>query len=313
MTDRAIVDGIPQAEPPKAYNRTGEVGPAYRTTPQGQTIAKIDAYGWAIVDQPGTFKLLSKSVLNIDQEYQRTSVTLGRVNRIAGQWSWQKFGCLSVAQRTDGTYYVTDGQHRKLAADKRADIDLLPCIVFKTSSLKEEAKQFLAINEDRGAVKSIDKYRSLVMCEDAAAVAVENMIRSSGYQMADNKGGSEIKHVRCVRALLDAMRTRPEVCHTAWTICTLICGNEYPVSEMLFKAIAMCEGHMIRRGVGSLSDNKNIERLMQVGHNAIIQEISNYSTFHRGRPSAKAEAIITILNKGRRNRIPSAMADSVEE
>src|SRR6185295_1898141 len=96
----------------------------------GETKVKI--YKWASLDSPGIPYLLQKGMLQIDRDYQRV-LSEARVLSLAQSWSWLACGSLLVAERSPGEFFVFDGQHRLEAANRRSDIDELPCVVFKLS------------------------------------------------------------------------------------------------------------------------------------------------------------------------------------
>jgi len=295
------------------YQRTGGNGPAYAPTPVGKTVAKVDAYGWTIVDEPGVFRMIDKSVLNVDHAYQRESVNAQRVNRIAGKWSWVKFNSISVAQRSDGSYYVLDGQHRKLAADKRADINAVPCIVFKVNNTGDEASAFLAINADRGSVRIGDKFRSLVASRDPVATAVNKMVTENGYYLSNTAGVDSHLVVGCLHTLMSTMAWDSDSCRSAWAACVKVCNaKSVSITDKLIKAMFHAERHMAKNSCGSITEKKNMDRLVEAGHDQIIREIDRSIDFLRGKVKSlakiPAEGIITILNYKRRNRIPSILA-----
>ena len=127
----------------------------------------IRKYGWKVIDKPGEFYLIPKKDLFVDQEYQRMKINEQRINKFASNWSWIKCGVLTIAIRND-QWYVVDGQHRKLAADKRSDIKHLPCMVFELNDISEEAEAFVSINSSKTNVSGYDnrkfnryKYNSL--------------------------------------------------------------------------------------------------------------------------------------------------------
>ena len=102
--------------------------------------------------EPGELLYLNKNILEIDHSYQRNAKN-ARVLKLARRWNWLSCGVLTVAKRS-GRYYVVDGQHRLMAALKRADIDQLPCLVFESSEMREEAVAFRDANKERRPINS---------------------------------------------------------------------------------------------------------------------------------------------------------------
>lgn len=83
---------------------------------------------------PGEFRMIDKAALNIDQ---RNQISESHVQSIANHWSWTAIGMILVSEQADGTLLVLDGQQRKMAADKRSDIQNLPCLVFSKNVVEE--------------------------------------------------------------------------------------------------------------------------------------------------------------------------------
>lgn len=159
------------------------LGPDEVLIPSGGRMSKVEVYGWEIVDSPGKFKWIEKGFLNVDDDYQRDNLNLARVVRIASAWSWVRLGTLLVAERPDTSLWVFDGQHRKLGADRRSDITKLPCMVFASTGMRQEAGNFLNVNSDRGPVKSVDTFKAKLVAGDPVATSVKKLIGASKYEV----------------------------------------------------------------------------------------------------------------------------------
>ena len=127
---------------------------------------KVTRYNVTVRNAPGEFLMIPKQELEVDSAYQRNRINQRRVDALTRTWDWIACGCLVVALRDDNKWFVVDGQHRKLAADQRADINDLPCLVFETTNRREEAVSFLAINQGRVGVGSLDRYRAQLISGD---------------------------------------------------------------------------------------------------------------------------------------------------
>lgn len=268
---------------------------------------KVEMYGWETVDRPGKYQKIHKSQLNVDHDYQRDNVRHARVNRIAHRWSWVKFGAISVARRPDGTFWVCDGQHRKLAADKRSDVGELPCMVFDSTGQVDEANYFLAINGDRGPVAKIDAYKALLAQHDTNAMAVDEMVRASGYTVA--KGGSD-RTVQCVTALLKAINSDLRAARVAWRTAVSVAGGK-TVVDRVFVSLFVVERHLAKIGAGSLTDDRFAAAIDKLNTKLITRSIAQTVEYHgKGGEKIFGEALLRLLNKGRRNPIPTLYAES---
>lgn len=285
------------------------VPPDKMTTPQGALLDKAEVFGWEVVDKPGKFMRISKRELHIDHDYQRKRVKHFRVNRIASRFSWRSFLTLGVAQRPDGTYWVFDGQHRKLAADKLSDIDLLPCMVFPVAERTGESKAFLDVNADRGAVGAFDRFDSLLIQNDPVAHAVKQMVEADGYKIA---AGNAQFTVQCVGALSRCVSLDAEAATAAWKAAVEAYGGE-PIPDRAMLGLFTFEKHLRKHELGSLSEAKFSQFAARLSPTMIHRSVVETVAYHgKGGPKVCGEAILRLYNRGRRNTIPSLYADRSE-
>src|SRR5512139_3011106 len=173
-------------------------------------LEKVTRYNWTVRNAPGQFLMIPKTELEVDPAYQRNRINQRRVDALSRAWDWIACGCLVVALRDDNKWFVMDGQHRKLAADQRSDIRELPCLVFETTSRREEALGFLAINQGRVGVGSLDRYRAQLLSGDTIATAVEAMLKSTGHRAGDKASARTVSCVQCLYNLAQEDRARFE-------------------------------------------------------------------------------------------------------
>lgn len=274
--------------------------------PRGGEMDKLEVYGWVMVDRPGEFQLIDKAALNIDRDYQRDRINHKRVNRIAHAWSWVMLGVLLVARRPDGTFWVFDGQHRKLGADKRSDVRELPCLVFRTSGLKDESKHFLDVNSDRGPVAMIDKFKALLAANDPTAVAVSWLVGADGYQI-DRGGGNYT--VECPGVLVRCYQQDRSATEIAWAVTVKVCSGAKP-NERVILGLWRAQRHLSKLGLPPLTDARYqtaIDRMTVKSLTDSIGEVVAYT--HRGGEKSYGEGVIRLLNYKRRYQIPSLLAD----
>lgn len=269
------------------------------------TIAIEDAKQWKVVNKAGKFLWIDKSKLSVDHEYQRDNVNDVRVNKIAANWNWVAFGVLTVAERPDKTYWVVDGQHRKLAADKRTSVTNLPCMVFRMVEKLEEAHGFLDANTLRGTVSAYDKFRCKLACKEPAALSVKAMVDHSGYKIT--RGGTERNGVTCVARLTRCYDADPSVSERIWTLCTRICGGEGMIEDLFMGAFTL-ECKLSKSGT-SLLDRHHAEKLIEVGQADILKKMRDLKiALGKGGPKVCAQAIVLVLNKSKKtNKIPDIM------
>jgi hypothetical protein len=266
----------------------------------GTRTTKIDRYKWTMVDSPGEMEMIDKGLLEIDPVYQRPE-NQDKVKAIARDWSWIACGALIVALRPDGSYYVMDGGHRASAAKLRADIKRLPCVVFMTECVEEEARGFLNANTLRRPMTMLEKFKALVAINDPIAVKVKDLIREAGYRIETSvKGGC--KCVLCVKTLMDCYRTNPTVFMRVWPLILELCEDN-PIQERLVQSIFYIESKMERQNL-SLTVQPWKGRLLRLGYIGAINAAAKAAAYYsKGGPKVWSDGIVTALNVKTRNRL----------
>jgi hypothetical protein len=273
--------------------------------PHGGSRDKVQTHGWVVTDEPGRFELVSKHLLNVDHGYQRDHIREGRVNRICSEWSWVSYGVLTVGRRPDETLWVIDGQHRKLAADKRSDIDLLPCLVFDMAEQSAEAKAFLAGN-DRGSVTVLDSFKALLAQDDATAVTLRAALTHAGYVVSKSQSAGT---VTCIGTLYRAFKRNRRAAHVAWDLAVLVADGQF-ISERVFGGLFSVETTLERTRKGTLESHRR--RFAA----STIRELEEYiarSIAYRRKGGEKVcgEGVINFVNFRRKeaNWLPSLYGD----
>lgn len=277
---------------------------------KGRT-SKVEQHGWEIRDVPGEMEWIHKAQIKVDHNYQRTNVSNNRVLEIARCWSWVACGVLIIARRPDGSLWAVDGQHRKLAADKRADVQMLPCIVFDTTDVQEEARGYLRANTVRGPIKTAEKFNAMIIASDEPALFVKAMVQESGYRIA--KAPCDFG-VTCVGQILSSVQIDRRVAKEIWELCVAIHGGQF-IRERVFGALFYLERYLHSKFPGeTILRGHNRDALIAAGLDNINSAVHRAMVFH-GKGGAKicADGVITMLNHKRRTRrIPSCMSSSVE-
>jgi hypothetical protein len=245
----------------------------------------------------GVYREIPKAQINVDHRYQRTTINRTRVEWIAGHWSWVAFQVLTVAQRSDGSHWATDGQHRKLAADLRPDITTLPCMVFPIDVLKEEALAYFWANCTRGNPRMVDKFRALLIAEEPSAIGVQQLLDSTGHAVSDDR----TKGVRCIKRLMKCYRLRPEVLTTIWPLIAQMC-KETPIYDELVAGMFFLEQHLRASDQGSLTDPWYAKSLLNSLPSTVKARIVEARDFYQGGDKACAHGLANILNHKRSAR-----------
>ena len=89
-------------------------------------------------------KIIPLKDMRVDMTYQRPA-NEARVKKIASKWDDMKANLIHVSHRTDGFYYIMDGNHTRLAAELNGKTELL-CRVYEGLTPKEESNNFVELN-----------------------------------------------------------------------------------------------------------------------------------------------------------------------
>jgi hypothetical protein len=273
-----------------------EVGLAYVDMGNGVEVSKVSRYKWRMQNAPCSLEWVDKNDLSVDDTYQR-ALRVPKCVAIARDWSWIACAALTVANR-DGSYKIVDGQHRWQAAMRRSDITVLPCLVFPTCEVKEEAAGFLASNVNRGPLSGLARFKAAVVTGADSTVIANNLIRSTGRTISTYTGPGTIS---CVGTLVKLSKSTPQVLQRVWPLITDICEGSI-LSSRVVEGVVYIESRL-PKGT-SLTDQKLYDKLAGAGYATIQSSITKACLFYvKGGPKVYASAILEVLNKGLRNRI----------
>lgn len=256
-------------------------------------ISKTSRYGWKTKNEPGIFMEILKSDIKIPKEYQRTR-RKKKVLDIARNWDWMACGALCVVYREDGRYYVVDGSHRKEAADKRLDIQKLPCLVFIGEEIGKEAESFLTINSIRSNMSVYEKFKARKIAGDLSVIECSMLINSTGHFFTDS--ASQFG-VACIAAIENSFKKDEELTSKLWPICVDIHGKETIHGEIW-------KGLFYLVYVGGLDIDKHKHKLIQAGKLSCLQEINRSKILlNAGGEKTAAHGLLNIINYKRKYKV----------
>lgn len=263
--------------------------------------SKIERYGWADAGQPGQLRQVSKHALVVNHAYQR-ELRESTVATVSQSFSWAAFGALIVFESPEGLAIV-DGQNRHAAAMRRADVDLLPCVVFPSRGAAEEARAFLAINGTRRTVSAMDKHRATLLAGDPVTAEVDALVRAAGMTVCDGPGPNYFRAVALLTRLVASSATAPAVRRVWPTLCAA--RENTPsgtISERVLDGLVHIEGRL-PEGV-SLADARWTARIVSIGldelHLAAVRAAALYA---KGGARVWAVGIVDRINKGLKARL----------
>ena len=202
-----------------------------------RVVSKIARYDWMTDSKPGTFRLVSKHDLNIDDEYQRNSVSSTKVLAIAKSWDWTLLGVLLVVEREDGSLWVFDGGHRARAAFLRDDIFTLPCMVYQVSGIAEEAKAFLGHALMVSTIGAIDKFKAALCARDQLTARVAALLSELGLRVT--KCAKHKTDVKCINTIMSMVKTDEALAKRVIEF-VLAATDDSPIDSDVLSGIMFC-------------------------------------------------------------------------
>lgn len=259
-----------------------------------QGVDKTARYGWITKDAPGELRTLHKDVLQIHPAYQRDSIP-SKIRDITAQWSFVACGAIVVGAR-GGEYWVIDGQHRVLAAKRRSDITHLPCVIFHTEDVKQEAVAFLDLNTGRKPVSTIGKFKAMIAAGDESAVFVRDTLES--LAITPSTSAHKEKEIKSLGWALKKSKENPARFEKVMRIACDISKN-IPIQEKLLDGL----WYIDERIEGGITNQRFSERIHQIGAQKLIEAANKASAyFVKGGASVWAQGMIDVINRGLQKR-----------
>ena len=203
---------------------------------------------------------------------------------------------------------MIDGQHRAAAAKRRSDITHLPCVVFKTADVKQEARGFLTIQTMRKPVTAVAKQKAMVTAGDEVAGFVQQTVETLGLQIRPTAGkAGELKCVGwCLRRAVDDRETFVKVLRLGAALCT---QDNMPVAERVLEGLWVLND---KCGSG-LADPRFVKRLHERGGRVLLDAANKAAAYYSsGGGRIWAQGMLGELNKGLQERRRFTMDGAVE-
>lgn len=263
-------------------------------TPKG--VDKVSRYGWTTKDTPGKQMMLSKKQLKVNSDYQREVVT-NKVKEMSSAWSWVACGSLTVALR-DEDYWVIDGQHRLLAALRRSDIQSLPCLVFETEDVQDEAKGFLDANTGRKPVAAVEKHKAMVTAGDQTAVFVQEELKRLNLEVNLNARGAG--QIRCIAWCYKRAKENRTAFQDVLELGAEICEQDgIPIPERVLDGLWVLNLKL----KDGLKDKRLLRRVREKGAVTLLQAANKAAAYYAsGGAGVWAKGMLAEMNKGLKHK-----------
>lgn len=226
---------------------------------------------------------------------------------IADHFDPDKFGVLVVAERSDGTFWVLDGQQRLSACRKMGwgDEQEVPCEIIAEPTPQREAEIFSGRNARLG-LRYLDQFVARVAAGESTAVAVAHIVNLCGYQISHLDSDGNLYAVQaCEKVYLgrrsreqgkthpDALRATLETIRAAWGLSKD--GVRGPIIQGIGQLFIREDGNIDKANLATkLSTHEG-------GPTALVGTAKGLRTAHGGVISdALADLVVGVYNKGRR-------------
>lgn len=264
----------------------------YNKSPQ--SLDRVKRYGWTLQDKPGELMWIDKTDIRFDASYQRGK-NEAKILAIARDWSWMAMGVITIALR-GGVFYAVDGMHRVSAALRRSDVSSLPCIVFETEGVVDEAKGFVQANTLRKPVSTADKHRALVLAGDETALFVQRLLDNSPFISTSS---STVNSVKCFGVLSKLATSKPDALKKAWPLVCEVCDG-HSLNERVLQGLVF----LTDRADHDITSGKWRKRIIDIGFDRLKSAADSAAAYYsRGGARVWADGMMTSINRGLKTRL----------
>jgi len=274
--------------------------------------SKAERHEWAKLGDRGRRAMVPIEELNIDHSYQRSEGGHLATLNTARAFDYVACGTLVVMERPNGKKYVVDGQQRLAAARLRGDIKELPCIVFKSDGATHEALAFSRLNVNRRPVTSVEKFRASVAAGIMPEREIQEWLKEMGMVVssAKNKRNSSVIDFPAILVRLwggpgkhDGGGTRYYGGDTDISKEAILLQRRIIGDEIMNGSIHQGLWYIMKKGIDA---REHVDKLQRVGGKSAILRELRANKIETGRPVTQlacAQAILNLINKGRRRKI----------
>lgn len=262
--------------------------------PQGLSSAAVAGVN---LDGFGSAEVLKIEAIQIDPDYQR-DLRHDLVNKIAREYDIVKAGPILISERSDGSLWCVDGQHRMLGALQAGETEVFANVVHGLNK-EQEAELRLARN-DRRSDTIYEKFRTRLVMGDAKAHRIVEIVRQnkSDVNLTPNVntginaigalellfdatgGGSWLgRTLRVIREAFGDDEMNPDTCSgsmlkaVCWFLAQHVDSHEVPEREFIERLGATDVADIRRKSVSMKAANGGTQ---WVNHYRAMVEIWNY-------------------------------------
>lgn len=261
---------------------------------------------WAESGISGIHCSLQVDTILVDHTYQRGQVAREKIMSIAKSFNWTAFGELVIAERPNGDKFVIDGQQRLAAAKLRGE-RFVPCMVFRSSDIKEEAQSFISSNINRTNVPSLYKFKAGVIAGNQPEIDINHWLDSMGLSVGEKASSRTIDFVA---NLLATWKTESRACKNAIVLQHNINRDEDCFNCLVHKGLWF----LYTKGIPVHDYTKKlIEKGGKTGILRSIRQVQIEAGYKSANYSMCSRGLLNIINSGKRSGRIVVQLNTAEE
>lgn len=246
-------------------------------------------------------RVLNETDLNICHEYQRM-VIKSRVAGIVRSFNHDAFNSILIGERSDGSYWVVDGQQR-LTAARQLGMTRVPCNVFQSTGPAHEAAVFILVNGGRTGVSAFHIFRAAVAQGDRQSLAIVACVENAGLAVLSGgkSSGNGWPNLRCVVALQNSYERggAEHLTRTLNIICEAWRGEDDATRSTIVDGLSLFLSRC-----SECDDARLTKKLKAIDPMAVLRFAdSQRQLMGGGRVAAASTAFLNYYNKGAKRKV----------
>lgn len=133
-----------------------------------------------LVNKSKVLMRLPVRILNVDDSYQKP-LSRAHVKGIVKNFDPMGIGQIHVSKRSDGTFWIFDGQHRASAYTTKG-IKEIDCIVYEGLTIDEESRGYIYYNTIK-TQHALDLAKVELKIGDPSMIAIDAVVTSLGLEI----------------------------------------------------------------------------------------------------------------------------------
>jgi hypothetical protein len=187
------------------------------------------------------YESLPINSLFIDPTYQR-DINHGKIKEWGKNFDDSLIGAIEVAERSNGTYAILDGQHRWHLL-KSKNYKTVPCLVHSEMTVQEEALKFKELNANINRLSELEKFWAMIGACNSKHLEIMNLISKNGLSVARRSGSksSQCYQIAAIGKIMMIEKTYGNhiLDNTLSFVTNVWPGNGYSLKGLILEGVAI--------------------------------------------------------------------------